>query len=112
MVHGLSTKRTLVALISPDKFQDGKLSFGAREQGQYGLGIRNIGSRNFEVEQQALGIDQNVPFFAVNQFAAVEPVRVDADPPFSALFTLWLSMMQAVGLASRSAFSRHLTYNA
>jgi hypothetical protein len=29
-----------------------------------------------------------------------------------ALFTLWLSMMQAVGLASRSAFSRHSTYSA
>jgi hypothetical protein len=28
---------------------------------------------------------------------------------FSALFTLWLSMMAAVGLASRSASSRHLT---
>jgi hypothetical protein len=28
---------------------------------------------------------------------------------FSALFTLWLSMMEAVGLASRSAFSRHST---
>jgi hypothetical protein len=26
---------------------------------------------------------------------------------FSALFTLWLSMIQAVGLTSRSSFSRH-----
>ena len=32
---------------------------------------------------------------------------IDADPPFSALFTLWLSMMAAVGLASRCACSRH-----
>jgi len=28
---------------------------------------------------------------------------------FSALFTLWLSMIQAVGLASRAACSRHFT---
>ena len=35
-------------------------------------------------------------------------VAQDAGPPFSALFTLWLSMIQAVGLASRSASSRHL----
>jgi hypothetical protein len=31
---------------------------------------------------------------------------------FSALFTLWLSTIQAVGLASRSACSRHFTYRA
>src|SRR5271165_5090153 len=31
---------------------------------------------------------------------------------FSALFTLWLSMMAAVGLASRSACSRHFWYSA
>jgi predicted site-specific integrase-resolvase len=33
---------------------------------------------------------------------------IDADPPFSAAFTLWLSTIHAVGLASRSANSRHL----
>lgn len=31
----------------------------------------------------------------------------DKTVAFSALFTLWLSMMQAVGLASRAACSRH-----
>ena len=30
-------------------------------------------------------------------------------PPFSALFTLWLSMTQAAGLAARSMASRHFT---
>jgi hypothetical protein len=51
-------------------------------------------------------------FLAFDQFARIEPVRINAGPPFSALFTLWLSMMQAVGLASRSTFSRHSTYSA
>jgi len=50
-----------------------------------------------------------VPLLALDQFARIEPVRIDVGPPFSALFTLWLSMMQAVGLPSRSAFSRHST---
>ena len=40
-----------------------------------------------------------MPLLALDQFACIEPVRIDARPPFSALFTLWLSMMQAVGLA-------------
>jgi hypothetical protein len=30
-------------------------------------------------------------------FACIVAMRIDAGPPFSALFTLWLSMMQAVG---------------
>jgi len=45
---------------------------------------------------------------ALDQLAGIKAMRVDADPPFSALFTLWLSITQAVGLASRSACSRHL----
>jgi hypothetical protein len=49
---------------------------------------------------------------ALDQFARIKPVRINIGPPFSALFTLWLSMMQAVGLASRSALSRHSTYSA
>jgi len=44
--------------------------------------------------------------FALDLFACIITRRVDAGPPFSALFTLWLSMMQAVGLASRVSASR------
>jgi len=33
----------------------------------------------------------------------------DKTVAFSALFTLWLSITQAVGFASRSAWSRHFT---
>ena len=61
------------------------------------------------VEQQTERIDENMPLLALDQLARIEPVRIDAGPPFSALFTLWLSMMQAVGLPSRSALSRHST---
>jgi hypothetical protein len=45
-------------------------------------------------------------FFALDFLARVEPVRIDRDPPFSELFTLWLSMMAAVGLASRPSCAR------
>jgi hypothetical protein len=50
-----------------------------------------------------------VPFLTLDFLAAIEARRIDAAPPFSALLTLWLSMMAAVGLASRSACSRHST---
>ena len=61
---------------------------------------------NDGVEQQAYCIDKNVPLLALDLFTRIVPVRINARPPFSALFTLWLSMMAAVGLASRQACSR------
>jgi hypothetical protein len=57
------------------------------------------------MQEQALCIDQNVPLLALDQLGRIKAGRIDARPPFSALFTLWLSM----GLACRAAVSRHLT---
>jgi hypothetical protein len=61
------------------------------------------------LHQQALGVDQDVPLLALDLLACVVAQGIDADPPFSAPFTLWLSMIAAVGLASRPACSRHWT---
>ena len=61
------------------------------------------------MEQQTLRVYQDMPLLALDLLAAIVPVRVNRDPPFSALLTLWLSMIAAVGLASRSASSRHFT---
>jgi hypothetical protein len=43
---------------------------------------------------------------ALDLLARIVADRVEARPPFSALFTLWLSTMAAVGLASLPASSR------
>jgi len=83
-----------------------------RQQGEAAVAILNVCGGDDAVQEQALGIDEDVPLLALDQLARIEAGRIDARPPFSALFTLWLSMMQAVGLASRSAFSRHFTYSA
>ena len=80
-----------------------------RQEREAAVAILDVGGGDEATQQQALRIDENVPLLALDQLAGIEAVRIDARPPFSALFTLWLSMMQAVGLASRSAFSRHLT---
>ena len=71
------------------------------------IAILDIGRMNNGVEQQAYCVDKNVPLLALDLLARIVPVRINARPPFSALFTLWLSMMAAVGLAFRSARSRH-----
>ncbi len=61
------------------------------------------------VQDQTLRVYQEMAFLAFDLFASVEAVGIDAAPPFSALFTLWLSMIAAVGEASRCASSRHFT---
>jgi hypothetical protein len=40
------------------------------------------------VQQQTQRIDENMPLLALDQLARIESVRIDAGPPFSALFTL------------------------
>ena len=57
------------------------------------------------VHQEALRVDKNVPLLALDLLACIVTGRIDAGP-LSALLTLWLSMMAAVGLASREACSR------
>jgi hypothetical protein len=40
------------------------------------------------VQQQTELVDKNVTLLALDQFAGVKAMRVDASAPFSALFTL------------------------
>jgi hypothetical protein len=58
------------------------------------------------VEDQTEGIDKQVAFLAFDFLARVIARRVDARPPFSALFTLWLSITPALGEAARPSNSR------
>jgi hypothetical protein len=54
---------------------------------------------NDGVQQQTQRVYDNMALLALDLFARVIAMRIDAAPPFSALFTLWLSTMAAVGLA-------------
>ena len=71
--------------------------------------ILDPGRMDNRVQQETLCVDEDVPLLALDQLARIEAVWIDAGPPFSALLTLWLSMMHAVGLTFRAACSRHLT---
>jgi hypothetical protein len=59
------------------------------------------------LHQQALGIDEDVPLLALDLLACIIACWINRRPPFSALLTLWLSMIAAVGLPSREAAWRH-----
>ena len=59
-------------------------------------------------EDQPEGVDQEIALLALDLFARVIDRRIDARPPFSAFFTLWLSITPALGEASRPSRSRVL----
>ena len=73
------------------------------------IAILDIGGVNGSAQQQAKRVYENVALLALDLFSRIVAVRINRGPPFSALFTLWLSMMAAVGLAWRSSCSRHST---
>jgi hypothetical protein len=58
------------------------------------------------VDQQALRIDKDMAFLALDLLAGIVAWRI-IDPPFSALLTLCESITAAVGLVSRPIASRH-----
>jgi len=59
-----------------------------RQQCDAAITILNAGGMNDGVQQQTQRIDENMSLLALDQFTRIEPVRIDTDPPFSALFTL------------------------
>lgn len=70
--------------------------------------ILNIGRMNDRMKQKTLSIYKDMALLALDFLAAIIARRINRGPPFSALLTLWLSIMAAVGLGSRSACSRHI----
>jgi hypothetical protein len=89
--------------------QKGKLSEQGGQQQHTAVTVLNVGCGHQCMQQQTKFVDQDVALLALDQLACIEAIRIDGRAPFSALFTLWLSTIQAVGLASRSACSRHFT---
>ena len=70
--------------------------------------ILNVGRMNRGAQEQAQRIYENMALLALDLLSRIVAMRI-VKPPFSALFTLWLSMMAAVGLAWRPSRSRHST---
>jgi hypothetical protein len=58
-----------------------------------------------DAKQEAGGVDGNVAFAPPHLLGRV----VAPWPPFSVVLTLWVSMIAAVGLASRPSCSRSIT---
>jgi hypothetical protein len=98
---------SFISAVDEELLQKRERAEQCRHDEDAAITILDVGRMNDGVEQQAYCVDKNVPLLALDLLARIVAVRINARPPFSALFTLWLSMMAAVGLAFRWACSRH-----
>src|SRR3954447_17442914 len=104
-----SELRSLVSAIGGERHQKRIAREEHGHQPNAPVAILDMGGVHDRVHQQALRVDEKVTLLAFDPFTRIVARRVDRGPPFSALFTLWLSMIATVGLASREACSRHVT---
>jgi hypothetical protein len=102
-------KQPLIGAVGKQLLDEWKQTFHRGKQRDAAIAILNAGGMNDGMKQQTHRVYENMALLALDLFARIIAMRINAGPPFSALFTLWLSMMAAVGLASRAAFSRHST---
>ena len=104
--------RPLIAAVGKQLFQERIHPEQRGKKQDAAVAVLDVGGMNDRVQQQTQRIYENMALLALDLLARIIAMRIDPGPPFSALFTLWLSMMAAVGLASRSPCSRHSTYSA
>ena len=86
--EAVGKNRTLIGAVGKQRPKEWKLAEQRGEQQQAAIAILNVGGMDDGVQQQTECIDQNVPLLALDQLAGIEAMRIDAGPPFSALFTL------------------------
>ena len=93
-----------VSAVSPNYLESGKPT---RQFSQHQLGsisILDVGGMYHHGQKQSHGVYYDVTLAAGDLFAGIIAPR----PPFSVVFTDWLSMIAALGVASRPAASRTL----
>ena len=101
--------RPLIAAVGKQLLQEWIHPEQRGKQYDAAVAVLDVGGMNDRVQQQTQRVYENMALLALDLLARIIAMRIDPGPPFSALFTLWLSMMAAVGLASRSPCSRHAT---
>ena len=108
-LNGTPKHRALITTIGVEFQQERIHAEHGRNDQRAAIAILNVGGMHDGVDQQALRIDKNVPLLALDLLSRVVTRPIDRCPPFSALFTLWLSITAAVGLTSLKTASRHFT---
>jgi hypothetical protein len=99
-----------IATIGKDVAQPGIARADRSKDAGGAIPILNAGFMHDESDQVALGVGNNVALAALDLSAtsslSLFPASKPRGPPLSVVFTDWLSITPAVGLASRPAASR------
>ena len=74
--------RPFIGAVGEQFSEKGEQAEQGRQQRKRAVTVLDVGGGDDAVEQQALGIDQDMPLLALDQFARVEAVRIDAKPLF------------------------------
>ena len=110
--EGRRKLRPGVASIGEDPGDERKSHPCSADQIRRAVAVLDIGRDHLDAEQQAYRVDQRIALDALGFLARIVPDRIARDPPFSVAFATWVSMIAAVGLASRPSASRHFTSSA
>ena len=104
--HQLGPLHQLAAVgpIGPDHLQSVLATHQAFQYQPSTVAILNVGGMHYRRQQQPQSIHHNVTFASLYPLARV----VTSRPPFSVVFTDWLSMTAALGLAARPWDCRRL----
>jgi hypothetical protein len=91
-----------ISTICPDEFEAHELLSDQVEQKLGAITILDVGCMNDHSKYQPQSVYEQVPLSAINLLASV----ISMEPPFSVVLTDWLSMIAALGSASRPSVSR------
>ena len=88
-----------ISSVGPDQLHSGKTSFGPFKQEFGSISILDIGRMNHNREHEPHRIDKKMSLAPLYFLASI----VSARPPFSVVFTDWLSTIPALGSSCRPA---------
>ena len=91
-----------VPAVGPDDLESGKKTANLLQHELGPIAVLDVGGVHDDAQDQTEHIDYDVPLSALDFLARV----VSAIPPFSTVFTDWLSMIAAVGVGFRPASTR------
>jgi hypothetical protein len=78
---------SLIAAVGEELFQERKHPEQGRHDENAAIAILNIGRMDNGMKQQAQRVYENMSLLTLDLLARIIAVRIDAGPPFSALFT-------------------------
>lgn len=103
---------SIIGTIGPDQIEPGEEAAQSGEREKCPVAVLDVRRMDHGAQDKALRVDDEMALASLDLLGRVITHRVDRGPPFSADLTDWLSMMPALGLASRPIASRSFTRSA